>query len=163
MTDSEKIIDALLIDRALALRFLATFSRFEYSLKRSNFLKSGVRAEPDWDGYANTLRGQFESVQDSSFREATAFLLKEPPKTQIVSSQGLDWQNTTRGDGQHDERYILRLVQTVRNNLFHGGKYPLKPVEDVGRNKKLLEASIIVLDQCLKLSQDLRDVFYETA
>jgi hypothetical protein len=37
---------------------------------------------------------------------------------------------------------------TVRNSLFHGGKYPYPfgPVVDVARNRQLLESSIAVLE-----------------
>ena len=86
MVELEKIIDALVVDRDLVLRFFATFARFEYSLKRSGFLKPGDKAEPDWDTYANSLRGKFPHIQDSTFRSAVAFLLKEPPKTGFMKN-----------------------------------------------------------------------------
>ena len=165
MTDPENVIDALGINRALVLRFFATFSRFEYSLKRSGFLKTGDKAEANWDAYANSLRGQFANVQDSAFRDAVAFFLNAPPGTQVVSGSDIDWRDTKLGNGEQHENYILRLVKIVRNNLFHGGKYPVPtgPMEEVGRNQRLLEASITVLKQCLELSNDVRRAFEETA
>jgi len=160
----ETVIDALVVDRQLVLRFFATFARFEYSLKRTGFLKLGDKAEPNWDAYANSLRGRFSQIQDSAFRSAVTFFLEEPPKTQVVSGQKLDWQETKLGDGEQHENYVLRLVRIVRNNLFHGGKYPVPtgPIEDVGRNRRLLEASISVLEQCLQLSPDVEAFFWET-
>jgi hypothetical protein len=161
-TEASKLIDSLHLDRELVLEFFTFFSRFEYSLKRSGFRKKD-KAEPNWDCYANSLRGLFGQVKDQAFREAVAFLLKEPPKTQVISGDDLDWSDTLPGDGQHHERYVLRLVSTVRNNLFHGGKYPVGPIDDVARNQNLLRAAITVLDQCLELSERVRAVFRDAA
>ena len=165
MTELNTVIDSLVGDRELVLRFFAFFSRFEYSLKRTGFLKAGDKAEPDWNTYANSLRGHFGTVKHKEFCDAVAFLLKDPPKTQIVSGTNLDWIDTVQGNGEHHERYILRLVNTVRNNLFHGGKYPVPigSMSDVGRNRKLLEAAMSVLTQCLVLSAPVRAAFEETA
>ena len=163
--EPNKIIDALVPDRDLVLRFVAVFSRFEYSLKRSDYLKPGNKAEADWDKYANSLQGRFGSVEEQALREAVAFLVNEPPKTQVVSGGDLAWSATPMGNGEHHERYVLRLVSTVRNNLFHGGKYPhpLGPIVDVARNKRLLEAGVTVLSQCLELSESVRGAFEEAA
>jgi len=163
MIELNKVIDALVADRELVLKFFAFFSRFEYSLKRSGFLKRGNRAEPNWDMYANSLRGRFAKVQDQAFQNAVTFLLREPPKTQVVSGNDLGWSDSVQGDGEHHEHYVLRLVSTVRNNLFHGGKYPhpFGSVDDVARNRRLLEAAITVLGQCLELSEPVRAVFEE--
>ena len=165
MGEPDEIIEALGIDRDLVLRFLGVFSRFEFALKRSGFLKGSEQAEADWDAYAKSLRGTFRSVEDTRFTETVAFFLKAPPRKQVVSGGDIDWKDTQIGDGEHQENYVLRLVRVVRNNLFHGGKYPIPvgPLEDVGRNHKLLEASLAVLTQCLQLSPGLRAVFDETA
>lgn len=87
-----------------------------------------------------------------------------PPRKQILSGSSLDWKATVARTGEQYESYVLRLVRIVRNNLFHGGKYPapVGPLEEVGRNSLLLEASITVLKQCLRLSPELRAVFEET-
>jgi hypothetical protein len=165
MFEPIKIIDALVLDRDLVLRFFAVYSRFEYSLKRSGFLKTGKKAEPNWDTYANSLRGCFGEVQDQAFRDAVEFLMKEPPKTQIVRGSNLDWKDTVQGDGEYHERFVLRLVSTVRNNLFHGGKYPVPvgSMDDVARNRRLFEAGITVLTQCLELNAQVRSTFEEVA
>jgi len=160
-TYSPTVISALAPDADIVFQFFAFFSRFEYSLKRSGFLKPGERAEVNWDAYANTLRGRFAEMENHTFREAIDFLRRESPKTQVVDQGELSWRDTVQGTGECHERYILRLVQTVRNNLFHGGKYPLPlgPVTDVARNRHLLQASIAVLSECLKLSECVRAMF----
>jgi hypothetical protein len=165
MIEPHAIINALAVDRERVLDFFAYFSRFEYSLKRSGFLRPGAKAEPDWDAFANSLRGRFAGVQDADFRDAVAFLRREPPKTQVVSGNDLGWTETIPGNGEQDESYVLRLVRTVRNNLFHGGKYPYPagPMVEVARNRRLLEAAITVLGQCLELSTAVRGAFEEAA
>ena len=152
-------------DQDLVFKFFAVFSRFEYSLKRTSFLKKSTRAEPDWDAYANTLCGQFVAVTDAQFRVSCAYLKDEPPKQQVVAENQLLWRETAQGSRESEEQYILRLVRTVRNNLFHGGKYPYPfgLIDDVARNRGLLEASIVVLEQCLALSPAVRAVFCEAA
>lgn len=163
------IIDSLADDRDLVFRFFAVFSRFEYALKRSSFVKKGRYGEalPDWGKYANELQGQFAVVQDERFKNACAYIKKEPPKTQIVSrsQRDLSWKDTLPCKDDFEERYILYLVRTVRNNLFHGGKYeyPVGPVEDVARNHHLLESALAVLKQCLALSSKVNTIYTETA
>lgn len=164
MKESAAVIDALTADRELVFRFFAFFSRFEYSLKRSGFL-TGEKAKPNWDCYAESLRGKFDVVPDGAFQAAVAFLLAAPPRTQIVNGTDLGWKDTVQGDGEHKERYVLRLVSTVRNNLFHGGKYPYPfgPTDDTARNHQLLEAALSVLKHCLELNDGVWAAFHETA
>lgn len=165
MTEPEDIVEAFGIDRVLVLRFFGVFSRFEYALKRSGFVKGQDQVEPDWNTYANGLRGKFQSVDDPGFSDAVNALIDAPPRKQIFTGSRLDWKDTVVGAGEQHESYVLHLVRIVRNNLFHGGKYPLPvgPLEDVGRNSLLIKASLTVLKQCLRLSPDLKAVFEETA
>jgi len=51
--DPEEVVLALVEDKDLVFRFFAVFSRFEYALKRGEFLKKQEQAEVDWDAYAN--------------------------------------------------------------------------------------------------------------
>ena len=141
MVEPDKIIDALGVDPDLVLRFLGVFSRFEFALKRSEFLKGSRNAEANWDAYAKWLRGTFRSVEDTRFTEAVACLRNAPPKKQVVSGGDINWEGTSIREGECLEQYVLRLVRAVRNNLFHGGKYPspVGPLEDVGRNQELIE------------------------
>jgi hypothetical protein len=114
----------------------------------------------DWDSYANTLRGQFRSIKDPKFRHVVAFLKSQPPRKQIVEpGGGLGWVDTVHGTGESDERFVIRLVTTIRNNLFHGGKFPTTHNTEVARNRRLLGAGIIVMNQCLELSASVKTMF----
>jgi hypothetical protein len=46
-------IIGLATDRDLVFAFFAAYSRFEYALKRSGFLKAQDKAQPDWDKFAS--------------------------------------------------------------------------------------------------------------
>lgn len=163
MDEPTKIIETLVTDRNIVYQFFGFFSRFEYALKRRGYLKPGKKANPNWEEYANSIQGRFRRVKDTDFSKAINLFLKEPPKTQVVSGNNLTWVDTIQGPGEHEEHYILRLVRTVRNNLFHGGKFPIPigPLADVARNQKLLEAGITVLRQCLEFSPDVSSAFRE--
>jgi hypothetical protein len=163
--DPEEVILALVEDKDLIFRFFAVFSRFEYALKRRGFLKKQEQAEADWDSYANQLRGQFATVKAPVFKTAWGYLTSEPPKKQIVNWNSLGWKATVRGNSESIESYLLRLVRTVRNNLFHGGKYPypVGPMSDAGRDRRLIESALVVLEECLRLSPNVRQAFEEAA
>lgn len=164
-SESVRLIESLCIDHELVLEFFAFFSRFEYSLKRSRFLKVGEKAEVNWDKYANSIRGKFAGIENLTFQNAVNYLMREPPRTQIIRGNELDWRYTVQGPGEHHECYILRLVRTIRNNLFHGGKYPhlIGPIVDDVRNRCLLQAGLTVLTECLTLSESVRYIFEEIA
>jgi hypothetical protein len=154
-------------DRELVLEFFLEFSRFEYALKRAGFLKQGTDdAIPDWDGFAQSLRERLGKKQDSQLGRARSVLMMKPPKKQVKGpSGGLAWRDNTPGDGEHEEAFLLRLVRTVRNNLFHGGKYPYPdgPVDDPARDRELLRAAIDVLRACRRLSPRVDSLFKEAA
>lgn len=163
---TKSIVDSLSLDHELVLEFFIFYSRFEYSLKRAEFLKSGKKASANLDSYANSIKGQFIGVENQVFQDAVEFLKREPPQSQIVAENKLNWEKTVQSAGEHDERYVLRVVAIVRNNLFHGGKFPVPvgSMEDVSRNQRLLQACVTVLIQCLTLSPYVRCFFeYEVS
>lgn len=157
----------LVADKELVFQFFAVFSRFEYALKRSGYWRKrsakNDAVETDWDAYANGLRGKFATVGVQAFQDARAFLERKPPKSQVAVDRIIDSKETVRGPGEFDERYTLRIVTTMRNNLFHGGKYPSGPVTDVARNRELIESCLVVLEVCLGLSPGVAEAFNEVA
>lgn len=130
-------------------------------VKRSSFLRRAAsgQADADWERYAPSLQGQFAGVKDVEFLKAIEFLKRQPPKKQVVGASGdIEWSATNQGS-QTDAQYVFVLVRRIRNNLFHGGKYPMAPVTDVARNRRLLESAIVVMMQCLRLSKTVREAF----
>jgi len=47
---------------------------------------------------------------------------------------------------------VVRLLKTIRNNLFHGGKHGADGWDDPERTKKLLQTGKTVLDQLSKVA-----------
>lgn len=148
------------------LQFLVTFSRFEYALKRAGFVKGDRydNALPDWCRFAKErLDAWLVEITDAEFTKAKSYLLCKPPRKQIfVKSQKImQWQANSPRSGEGEAEYLLRLVKDVRNNLFHGGKYPDGPVRDQARNRRLLQACLTILEKCLSLDVKVEHFFEE--
>jgi hypothetical protein len=164
-----QVLDRLAGDHELVFIFFGTFSRFECVLKRSPKFLGYDRhrnAQADWTKFAESLGGRLSEAQDHSLVEARKRLLARPPKTQKVSKDNeLEWSDTEPRTDESPDEYLLRLVRTVRNNLFHGGKYPppIGPVQDVARNRSLLEDCLVILNHCLTLSPKLEVAFADAA
>jgi hypothetical protein len=157
-------------DSRVVFKFFIVFSRFECALKRSGFAK-GDRfgsAMADWDKFGvDVLDPQFANGNSPEFTQAKEYLLQSPPRKQAVSKadQSMKWVENPRRPKESDGQYLLRLVRDVRNNLFHGGKYPVTgggPVDGQRlRNAKLLRACMEVLDHCCSLDGNVNHVFEE--
>src|SRR5581483_9625047 len=83
-------------------------------------------------------------------------LLKYATKKQIMENGSIRWK--VRADQGTDMQKSVRVITTVRNNLFHGGKYPIPngPVDEPARNRQLIEASLKVLECYLLLGENKR-------
>ncbi len=133
------------IDRYLVLEFFTVFSRFEYALKREGFLTTANGdANPNWDGF-------FDRYKDISLRLCTAssdakHILSNPPMKQIVRNNVLGWTSANSEDELEYQRLNL-FIRRIRNNLFHGGKFPFAPVAEPARNEKLIRAALNVLNE----------------
>ena len=146
------IADSLGIDKDLVLEFFCAFSRFEYALKKAGFATGGkTRVSADWDCFGKTLRA-LSSEQYAPVLECCGYLRRQPPKKQVLRGGNLAWSDVT-DTSLSDVEQILIYVRCVRNNLFHGGKFPMPdgPVEGVARNKELVQDSLAVLHAVLAL------------
>ena len=135
---------------ALAFDFFFWFSRFEFTLKENKYLKNdkeGALAEPGWKKFSAKWHLQY---QPSS---AAKKLLELAPRQQIVNvGQELAWRVVPFADHDTDLQKIIRLLKTVRNNLFHGGKHGAAGWDDPARVRELLSASRTVLDDLATLA-----------
>jgi len=107
-------------------RFMAAFSRFEFALKASGFVRAGRNesAEPDWAAFSAAVSPDFDALAASPrfpCREELDGLLKAPPRVQRYGAAGLRWEEAGLGTGPMVERLGI-AIRRVRNNLFHGGK-----------------------------------------
>jgi hypothetical protein len=135
----------------LAFEFFFWFSRFEFALKENGYLVShsvGERAMPGWNDFTEKWRSEFVPSQEAEF------LLTAPPQRQIIGDRGtLEWKTVGLDDCKSDLEKVVRLLKTVRNNLFHGGKHGGADWDDPRRTSRLLEAGTSVLDQLAELAQ----------
>jgi len=160
-------------NQELLLDFFLTFSRFEYALKVSGFFKMPNQtrhdprcppaAEADWDSFAVSLRGIFSENRTERLRQASEYLLDSPPNKQVIIKDGcgwaIAWETPIRPRHETDIEFILRMVRSVRNNLFHGGKHNIELHEQTERTEQLLRSSLAILNECLTLSPRVKDVF----
>jgi hypothetical protein len=58
----------------------------------------------------------------------------------------LAWECVEQRADESDAAYMLHLLKTARNNLFHGGKYPDGPIFEIAWNREILRATLVVLD-----------------
>lgn len=171
MSIHDKLIESIAgEDGELVLNFFATFSAFECALKRTGFVKCGPynSAEPDWTAFAQAVKTQLAKKVETTFTESKKYLVRNPPMKQMFtkssSGAGVNWEKNSKRENETEEEYLLRLVRDVRNNLFHGGKYPYSGADLSAhelRNRKLLEACITILSQCCSLNNEIELFFRE--
>lgn len=158
-------------NRDLLLNFFLTFSCFEFALKSSGMCRPpgrnddpnmGYRAEPDWDNFARSLRDSFQTTSSPRLAEACHYLLLNPPWREVVANGTLMWDAAAENDALSDIEKLIRYIRRIRNNLFHGGKFSTLPVLNRRRNAELMEYSLVVLEECLRLSDPIR-AEYEAA
>jgi hypothetical protein len=133
-----------------AREFFATFSRFEFALKRGGFLRGqvGEAASPDWNRFASALGLAFYEAMKADSRAAIFFLA--PPKKLVVTGQDkTEFQSTAAITNSQQLFDALRLI---RNNLFHGEK---ANVDD--RDRALIGAALFVLDRAFEAAAQRSD------
>lgn len=135
----------------LAFDFFYWFSRFEYALKDNNYLKShkvGEIAIPGWDQFIRTWEETYTISKEGEE------LLSSAPKIQVVMHDGqLEWISVKMAHQTSDLGKVIKLLKTVRNNLFHGGKHGAEDWDNPDQMIKLLIIGKSVLDQLAELGQ----------
>lgn len=148
--DTTQIFDLLKVPRELTLRFFAVFSRYEYALKRAGYVQGDEsQVWAAWDLFATDLEA-LESFAISQLLDQCEYLRTHGPKKQVLRSGRLRWVDRKGGTGSA-LRDILLSVRTVRNNVFHGGKFPEGPIEEPLRDERLIRDCLAVLEGLLKL------------
>lgn len=137
-----------------AVELFAVLSRFECALKRAGYCEPTEEAKPSWNAFAERLGKPFFEKISASHQADT--LLLSPPKKQIQVNRRLDWAGSNRPANVHE---VFVMVRRVRNNLFHGGKYPSGPVSDVSRDERLLRESLWVIESALAAAPDVSAEF----
>ncbi|MXN92849.1 hypothetical protein GR160_16600 [Flavobacterium sp. Sd200] len=145
-------------DAKLVFDFFIVFSRFEYSLKRSGFVISPRgHAEPDWGKFIKSVENQFNYClsQKTDLLEAAKYIENAPPKQQIVAGNELEWKDTSFNSRFSFAKNLSFFIRIIRNNLFHGGKFPGRFEKDVARDHQLLTNALIILNCWIELNPDV--------
>jgi len=170
----------------LTIEFFIVFSRMEYALKNSQFLKSDPRKEKakikkpdgpygavaDWTGFAKdeAVSKSFEALttpksKDFNLKVASAYdFYTNPntlPKKQIVMKDALDWSKGGNAEDKKSLEKALTLVCRARNNLFHGSKFTT-PEDDPFRNQNLLIHGITILKAVVPLNDAVEEAYNRT-
>jgi hypothetical protein len=151
------------LDRDLVFEFFWKFSVFECALKREGFLRlDRPTAEANWTAFGKDITQKFEKVETIGFAAAAAKLRELSPRKQINRNGILGWEKIDQRD-ESNAVYTLHLLKTVRNNLFHGGKYPDGGILEVSRDTEILRAALAVLEGCYELHGGVKDRIDEIA
>jgi hypothetical protein len=142
------IIEQFHIPRELTVEFLGTFARFEYALKRAGYVEGDDKSvAADWDRFGRDVAAISPEAL-ACMVASCPYLQDHPPKKQVLRDGGLVWK--TRGaSGGTVIQEILLSVRTVRNNVFHGGKFPEGPVAEPLRDERLIRDCLAVLNSLL--------------
>ena len=82
----------LTVNPALAIDFFAMFSRFEYSLKVTNFRRPGDgEAKADWVAFASAVSAVFSSNRSAEIARAFSYLTHNPPRYLNVRNGTIAW------------------------------------------------------------------------
>jgi hypothetical protein len=129
--------------RPLAFEFFYWFSRFEFALKANRILKNeevGATAEPGWTKFIRAFEHDYK-ISETGKKQVEA-----NPRRQMVGEYELNFADLEFDAGTSDLERVVRLAQTVRNNLFHGGKSGHDGWDDPKRMRLLLELTLPILD-----------------
>jgi len=163
-TNAASIWRALAVDREIAIDFIGIFSRFEYALKRAGFLQEGGAAKPSWRTFEERLVKEASDANLKTVYAAGAYLFAHPARKQIVRHGALDWDDPTAAPEPPSLPWLLEVVRTTRNNLFHGGKFMAGPIPDPLRDGQLLSASsdvlLALLDVDAPAAREVKDLFW---
>jgi hypothetical protein len=158
--DNQMTPEQVTVDKTLLLQFFLTFSRFEFALKNARFRREAWHGdvEPDWNRFINEIAdNNFNINQNNKLQEACEYILDDPPKRQVLFNGDLAWETQLLGEDETETTFLLKMVKSIRNNLFHGGKHNIGLHEDSLRIEKLLESSLEILSYCITLDPELED------
>ena len=114
----------------------------------------------DWGRFGKQIDEKFRGNPNEKIADAIEYLLKHPPRKQILSEKVVEFQDCPPTENFRQAVQVLLMVRRVRNNLFHGGKYLPDGETEAGRNKRLVACSMQVLEYCLDMDPQVR-VSYE--
>ena len=145
----------------LACELLAVFSRMEFALKATDFASENEgKVSASWDRFANEIDDDFKQCTSKNLTTAVDYLLTHPPRKQVRKNGVLTFDDQVIDNKQTEAQQTLLMVRTVRNNLFHGGKYLPDGEREQGRNEELVQHSLTVLKHCISLNKRVMQYYH---
>jgi hypothetical protein len=158
MRDFTQILDQLDAENALVVNYFAGFTRFEFAL-----INSGIITKPtelnqhhptaDWIAFAEKIEPHFNFHRTQELTSAVANLEAKPPNRLSRVNGALQWVHNDDADPKTRLGKLAVHVKTIRNNLFHEGKYPNTPTKPAERDADLLKSGIVMLEEFLIQSE----------
>lgn len=132
----------------IVFKFFLAFMRFEFLLKyRGHIDENGI---VNWGRFTTQNKDDYDRWFDDNKNEtlssAIDLLNKQPPKKLIFESRKFVWK-TPQNTFKRQLEILVSHIKIIRNNLFHGNKFI---GADNGRNKELLEASLVIIDSFVR-------------
>jgi hypothetical protein len=159
--DYRGLLQQIGVDEETLMEFFTTFSRFEFALKKAGYLEECPVAKPDWRLFGTEHKDDFDPDKEPQLREAFDRLDKNPQMIQFAVDGELDFKVDRRLESMSPLEKAIHAVRTVRNNLFHGGRFPDSGiVDDPARKTKLLKACTILLEEMLEFDSELNTEFW---
>jgi hypothetical protein len=137
--------------------FFMVYSRFEFTLKKMGYrrIAGDGHVEPNWFSFSSNIQNKFNPGKSPELQQSFDYYLTQPPKVQILVDEELSWRSNQKREKESDFIWVIRSIGIVRNNLFHGGKFPFDPIRDIS----LLSYGLIILYECLDLDKDFFNTF----
>lgn len=122
--------------------------RFHKINGRGNFL------EPNWSEMKRYVTGRAVPI---SLRDAMIYVAASPPQKQINHTT---WQPI---QGDSDWPFLLDVLKTVRNNLFHGGKHFPGQLLSPVRDSTLLTYCLTIMSELMRIVPQHVQIIFETS
>lgn len=144
-------------DTLLIYEFFSVYSRFEFVLKKIGMyqVRRGQWVYPDSQMFAREIEGDLDFESTPEMNTAIKYYLNSPPMIEIDQKGKVAWMENMQRSNESKLQWIFRSIGIVRNNLFHGGKFPW----DAVRDRKLLDYGLTIIFASLELNEKYMRIF----
>jgi hypothetical protein len=146
-------------DRPRVWTFFLAFSRFEYALKQAGYTSVGRNGNvsANWQSFASEHQHQFDAGRNPDVHAAFKYFIRQRPKKQTLTHDVLTWRESPPIGKAPALCWLVQMIAVVRNNLFHGGKFPWQV--DPCRNATLIRHALCLLDDLVDLDERVKHYF----
>lgn len=149
--------------KELIFEFFITFSRFECALINTDLFRNvnQNKVTANWDRFTSLIDESFDRNKNPEIRRAVDYLITNSPKIRLLENNQIVWLDRIIDANLPLTSKLGLHIRTVRNNLFHGGKFNGVYQPELSRNYTLIESSLIILNDWLTLHEEVQAKFLE--